>query len=239
MRRGDSLIGLRVRDGLDMLRRLSGLFASSAIQGAENAAEGMRQIEAISDADIAEVHESAALFQGVEENTSELRGLLDFLCGLRWLTAGMKVKARTKFEEPLVDLLEQNSANALGLLARGPVDAGAVNKGNLETSLPRFAEVWRDARDIADRESFLHWEAAFPGVWQGWQDDRPTGGFDAVIGNPPLGPHQAARGRMVRLPRTRSGTGSDCRRAQAAHPRYDRDKGDTLRVPVRRGEEAG
>ena len=45
--------------------------------------------------------------------------------------------------------------------------------------------MWRDARAIADRESFLHWEAAFPGVWRGWQDDRPSGGFDAVIGNPP------------------------------------------------------
>ena len=185
LRHGDSLIGLRVRDGLDMLRRLSGLFASSAIQGAENAAEGMRQIEAISDADIAEVHESAALFQAVEDNTSELRGLLDFLCGLRWLTAGMRVKARTEFEAPLVDLLEQNSPTALRLLARGPDDAGAVNVGNFETSLPRFADVWREARAIADRERFLHWEAAFPGVWQGWQDDRPRGGFDAVIGNPP------------------------------------------------------
>ena len=27
--------------------------------------------------------------------------------------------------------------------------------------------------------------SAFPGVWQRWQDARPTGGFDAVIGNPP------------------------------------------------------
>ena len=185
LRHGDSLVGLRVRDGLNMLRRLSGLFASSAIQGAENAAEGMRRIEEISDADIAEVHESAALFQAVEDNTSELRGLLDFLSGLRWLTAGMKVKARTEFEEPLADLLEQNSTNALRLLARGPDNAGAVNEGNLETSLPRFAEVWREARAIASRESFLHWEAAFPGVWQGWQDDHPGGGFDAVIGNPP------------------------------------------------------
>ena len=185
LRHGDSLIGLRVRDGLDMLRRLSGLFASSAIQGAENAAQGMRQIEAISDADIAEVHESAALFQAVEDNTSELRGLLDFLCGLRWLTAGMTIKARREFEAPLVDVLEQNSPTALRLLARGPDGAGAVNKGNLEASLPRFAEVWREARAIADRESFLHWEAAFPDVWQGWQDDRPRGGFDAVVGNPP------------------------------------------------------
>ena len=31
----------------------------------------------------------------------------------------------------------------------------------------------------------MHWEAAFPGVWRGWQDQRPEGGFDAVIGNPP------------------------------------------------------
>ena len=185
LRHGDSLIGLRVRDGLDMLRRLSGLFASSAIQGAENAAQGMRQIEAISDADIAEVHESAALFQAVEDNTSELRGLLDFLCGLRWLTAGMTIKARREFEAPLVDVFEQNSPTALRLLAHGPDDAGAVNEGNFETSLPRFAEVWEDAKAIASRESFLHWEAAFPGVWQDWQSERPQGGFDAVIGNPP------------------------------------------------------
>ena len=37
----------------------------------------------------------------------------------------------------------------------------------------------------ADREHFLHWEVAFPGVWHGWQNTRPQGGFDAVIGNPP------------------------------------------------------
>ena len=38
---------------------------------------------------------------------------------------------------------------------------------------------------MADREGFLHWEVAFPGVWHGWQDVRPRGGFDAVINNPP------------------------------------------------------
>ena len=185
LRHGDSLVGLRVLDGREALRRLSGLAAHSAIAGAETAADGMQRIEDLSDADIAEVHESANLFQLVEKNTADLRGLLDFLCGLRWLTAGMTIKARREFEAPLVDVLEQNSPTALRLLARGPDGAGAVNKGNLEASLPRFAEVWREARAIADRESFLHWEAAFPGVWRGWQDDRPTGGFDAVIGNPP------------------------------------------------------
>ncbi len=45
--------------------------------------------------------------------------------------------------------------------------------------------MWNTARSVAAREDFLHWEAAFPGVWQRWQDDEPVGGFDAVIGNPP------------------------------------------------------
>ena len=38
---------------------------------------------------------------------------------------------------------------------------------------------------IARKERFLHWEVAFPGVWRGWQDHQPQGGFDAVMGNPP------------------------------------------------------
>ena len=97
----------------------------------------------------------------------------------------MKVNARNECEKPLADVLEQNSHNALGLLAHGPDDAGDVNEGSLAASLPSFREVWADARAIADRESFLHWEAAFPGVWRGWQNGRPSGGFDAVIGNPP------------------------------------------------------
>ena len=177
LRCGDSLIGMRVQGSIEELRRLSGLFASSAIQAAENATAGMQRIEEMSDADVAEVRESAALFRGVEETTAEMRGLLDFLCGLRWLTAGMTKKARTAFESPLVDFLEQNSQDAYRLLALGP--------GSMDTTAADFAALWSDARAIADRERFLHWEAAFPGVWHGWQDVRPQGGFDAVIGNPP------------------------------------------------------
>ncbi len=179
LRCGDSLIGMRVQGSIEELRRLSGLFASSAIQHAENATAGMQLIEEMSDADVAEVRESASLFREVESTTAPMRGLLDFLCGLRWLTAGMKQRERTEFESPLVDFLEQNSQDAYRLLSLGP---GAVDD---VTSTAEFETLWNDARAVADRESFLHWEVAFPGVWRGWQDVRPRGGFDAVIGNPP------------------------------------------------------
>ena len=174
LRCGDSLVGLRVRDATDELHRLGGMFAGSAIAGAETATDGMQRIEEMSDADVAEVQESAALFDGVEETTADLRGLLDFLCGWRWRTAGMKKKERDEFEGPLVTTLGQHTADAYELLAQGPAENGSD-----------FAALWHEATSIANREGFLHWEVAFPGVWHRWQESRPQGGFDAVIGNPP------------------------------------------------------
>ena len=185
LRCGDTLIGMRVQGSIEELRRLSGLFASSAIQHAENATAGMQLIEEMSDADVAEVRESAALFREVEATTATMRGLLDFLCGLRWLTAGMKRRERTEYESPLVDFLEQHSQDAYRLLSLGPGAVDAASPSSEETSASEFEALWSDARAVADRERFLHWEVAFPGVWHGWQDVRPRGGFDAVIGNPP------------------------------------------------------
>ena len=177
LRTGDSLIGMRANDARQELSELGGLAAVSAISGAEAATEAMQRIEAMSDADVSEVRESAVLFGEVEETTADLRGLLDFLRGWHWMTAGMKKKEIVQFKAPLIEALEADLQNAFSLLARG-TEAG-------KDSVPGFLQLWRDARAIADREGFLHWEVAFPGVWECWQNARPRGGFDAVIGNPP------------------------------------------------------
>ena len=181
LRVGDSLIGVRVQDATAELHRLGGLFAGSAIAGAEAATAGMQRIEAMSDADVAEVRESASLFARVEETTADLRGLLDFFCGWRWNTAGMKAREKDRAEGQLVAALRDD---AYSLLAHGPAHADRPPHADA-AAWTQFTGLWRDARAIADRESFLHWEVAFPGVWQHWQNARPEGGFDAVIGNPP------------------------------------------------------
>ena len=196
LRCGDSLVGLSVTEATGELNRLGGLFASSAIAGAEAATAGMQRIEEMSDADISEVQESASLFRGVEDTTADVRGLLDFLCGLRWMTSGMKKRERTTFEFPLVETLGSRPDDAYVLLARGMSEPGFVGLGDGQDgedgeSCPsdnqqnHSSDIWTAARSIADRERFLHWQVAFPGVWQGWQDVSPRGGFDAVIGNPP------------------------------------------------------
>ena len=178
LRCGDSLVGLRVMEATAELNRLGGLFASSAITGAEAATDGMELIEEMSDADIAEVRQSATLFQEVEDTTADLRSLLDLLTGLRWLTAGMKQRERRAFESQLVDTLAEQPDEAYRLLARGLFTDGSLPES-------AFTDLWNEARSIAEREGFLHWEAAFPGVWHSWQSARPQGGFDAIIGNPP------------------------------------------------------
>ena len=185
LRRGDSLVGLRVAEAREYLRQSGGLFATNAIAAAETATDFMQSLEEISDADVAEVQESAALFRSIEETTSDLRGLLDFVCGLRWRTAGMKSKQRKAFEAPLIETLGADPQNTFKLLARGPDGVPVDSPGAMHSSRPAFGVMWDESRSITDREGFLHWEAAFPGVWHGWQDDRPKGGFDAVIGNPP------------------------------------------------------
>ena len=185
LRCGDSLIGLRVKEATDELSRLGGLFAASAIAGAEAATESMQRIEDMSDADVAEVRKSASLFGQVEETTADLRGLLDFLGGLRYLTAGMKKREHATYEGPLVTTLGRQPDNAYALLSRGPDHTGDRASDIGDAAWLSFSELWREAKTLAQREHFLHWEVAFPGVWRHWQNQRPQGGFDAVIGNPP------------------------------------------------------
>ena len=185
LRCGDSLTGLRVHDAVQELSRLGGFTSASAIQAAENAAGTMQEIEDMSDAYIAEVEKSAALFQEVEKTTAPLRGLLNTFCGVNWLAAGMKVRQRGEFEAPLQGIIVSQEEKAFALLSDGPDSVDAADPVQQHTLWPEFTEMWGAAEEVAAREGFLHWEAAFPGVWHDWQDDEPVGGFDAVIGNPP------------------------------------------------------
>ena len=185
LRSGDSLVGLRVTDMVSELQRLGGVFASSAVQSAQSATDGMMQIEAISDADISEVEESASLFEGVENATANLRSVLDCVCGVRWMTAGMKVREKTAFEAPIRQTLVDFSQDSYKLLAEGPDEFESDERVEESKGWSDFKDLWQNAKSIADEEDFLHWEVAFPGVWNQWQDINPSGGFDAVIGNPP------------------------------------------------------
>ena len=233
LRCGDSLIGLRIADGNAELRRLNvPMFVASALQGVENAAQGMRQIEQLSDADVTEVHQSESLFHAVESATADLRGFLDTLAGLRWHTAGMRVRQRATFEAPVAETLGADPTQAFTLLSQGAGSSSPVGVPLVGTQSPfattvrgepggrtrrpvsnhppdeapnpnppsspspgvgaaspirpssgrdlthqqpspkepdpAFTTLLNQSKFIAKAESFLHWEAAFPGVWRHW-----------------------------------------------------------------------
>ena len=182
LRVGDSLIGVRVQDATGELHRLGGLFAGSAIAGAEAATAGMQRIEAMSDADVAEVRESASLFARVEETTADLRGLLDFFCGWRWMTAGMKTREKGQAEGQLVAGLRDD---AYSLLARGPerTEASAPCRRRSLDAVCRV--VARRPRHRRPRKLPALGGWPFPASGSTGRTSSPEGGFDAVIGNPP------------------------------------------------------
>ena len=185
LRCGDSLLGLRVIEGREALQRVGGLFAAGAIQAAENATNQTQEIEEMSDSDISEVRESSMLFESVEQTTAGLRGVLDFFGGVRWIEAGMNKKETAAYETELNGLLGEDSANVFARLSQGPASLAGGQTVESGGGMERLDMMWQEAMSIARRERFLHWEVAFPGVWRGWQDHQPQGGFDAVIGNPP------------------------------------------------------
>ena len=185
LRCGDALVGLRVMNMLNELQRFAGIHAGSAVQAAQNATNGMMEIEEISDSDISEVKKSAELFESVEKTTADLRKVLDFVCGIKWMTAGVNKSSRVDIEEPISLTLVDQSQQAFKLLASGPGKSDTGKTKNLAKRWSDFKDRWQKAVDIADEEGFLHWEVAFPGVWGQWQDINPDGGFDAIIGNPP------------------------------------------------------
>ena len=184
LRYGDSLMGSQVSSAVKDIEQFGQVFTRGATTRAEEAADLMQRIEGKSDADIAEVSESATLFKNYEETVADLQGLLDFTCGYRWLTLGMKKKELSVFKEPLLRLVAEHPQKAYEFLTRGP-EHMFKHLPNVDDTSTRFAEWWHEVMAIAKQESFFHWEIAFPSVWARQKDNCPDGGFDAVVGNPP------------------------------------------------------
>jgi hypothetical protein len=188
LRIGDSLFGEFVGPVQAELRDTYGFVMTDAVTQAANSAAGMAMVEALSDADISEVKESASGFAGVEEATSALRGFLDLYHAARWLpslTLAGKLARDTLFGGGFGDPV----AIANGATMKAPKDGAGYRRGNeVTTSSAIFKAAvafLAAAKALTGEHRFLHWEASFPGVWEKWETSQPAGGFDAVIGNPP------------------------------------------------------
>jgi len=175
LRCGDSLFGAWVRSGIDKAAEYgSPLLLHDSVRGAERTAQAMQEIEGLTDAEIAEAQRSAATFAKVEEATAPLNAVLSLVHAFDWL-----------------DIRDRNGKAAVQAFFSGTLgDPIGIALGAAEIEADhrdagRFAEILSEARRLIAEEGFLHWQAAFPGVWSNWGSAGLEGGFDAVIGNPP------------------------------------------------------
>ncbi len=174
LRCGDSLFGSWVRTGIDKASEHGGLFLEGPLKRAMRAAAPMQIIEGLTDAEIAEAHRSADVFAEIEEMTAPLNAFLALVHALDWLNTPDRddaVALRNYF---------------LGIFG-DPIDIalGKIEVLPKEPVRKRFTELFDKARQLLDEERFFNWQVAFPGVWSEWKNAGLTGGFDAVIGNPP------------------------------------------------------
>ena len=175
LRCGDSLFGAWVRTGIDRAAQYDApLLLHGPMQAAVGATESMRAVEELTDAEIAEVRQSAESFAEVEQGTGPLDAFLRLIHGFDWL-----------------DIRNRDDKAALRAFFDGGFgDPVAIAQGEAEPEgngrqAARFADLLAQARALVQGERFFSWEAAFPGVWKDLDVTERSGGFDAVIGNPP------------------------------------------------------
>ena len=212
LRCGDSLFGEWVSSGMDRLER-GGLFTGDELTTAEQAIMGMAQVEELTDADIGEVHESARNFDEAREKIKPLERYFSLVQGYRWIegSADDALKLAKKYDKEswrtqdpveagrLQDLAFKLKRQGMALdimLDRGLGEPDAVldmcygrigdlrDKSGTEED-PALGPLVK-AVGIGAAANFLHWELAFPTVWKNWRSPtQRSGGFDAIIGNPP------------------------------------------------------
>ena len=170
LRCGDSLFGTWVEPTIRRTDEQSSLFLRGPLARATRAAAPMQILEGLTDAEIAEAHRSADIFAEVSEMTAPLHAFMSLLHAFDWLGIRKKGPVKTAFVQWLDGLFGDQIAIAQG-----------ERFDSTDAHLPHLT----DALELAASERFLNWQVAFPGVWSDWEAKELTGGFDAVIGNPP------------------------------------------------------
>ena len=168
LRCGDSLFGTWVAPAVHRTEETSSLFLREPLERATRAAAPMQIIEGLTDAEIAEAHRSADIFAEISEMTAPLNAFMSLLHAFDWL--GLR---RREVKAAYLNWLQGTSGNPIDIAQTG-LSGSAEADGVLTVAL-----------ELVASERFLNWQVAFPGVWSEWEATELTGGFDAVIGNPP------------------------------------------------------
>ena len=165
-----------VGPGRDRQGRIWGkpLLLHEPMRRAMSAAAQMQVIEGLTDAEIAEAQRSELIFEGVRDMTEPLDAFLAFIHAIDWLDPKAK-EDKTALHAFFDGQFGDPVQIALG--------KAAVVNGRAEAA--RFTELLAKARELIEEERFLQLAGGLSRRVVDWESARLTGGFDAIIGNPP------------------------------------------------------
>ncbi len=176
LRCGDSLFGAWVGPSRDK----AGLFLHGPVQDALDSAGRMETIELLTDAEIAEAHRSAALFDEVAGMIRPLDAFLSLTHAFAWLDQRDKGQ-----KSAVAAYLDGTYGDPVAIATGADLTPPANGNGRPQETFTTFEALLAQAQELAREERFINWQVSFPGVWTEWDKPGLTGGFDAVIGNPP------------------------------------------------------
>jgi hypothetical protein len=183
LRCGDSLFGEWTSTVRDEIERRGGLFQPSSRAAIAAATKTFLLVSDLTDADIAEVKTSSSLFEQAAETLEPLRRLMDFWQAVHWRESAEQTgEEKGDLKKTIGAVVGGVFGDPIRVVMNGEVKSRNGKAADLENRANAFLA---SARALAAREKFLHWEVAFPDVWQANGNGGTVGGFDAVIGNPP------------------------------------------------------
>ena len=181
LRWGDSLYGEWTRVLNEEVWQGEGLLSSSGRTKIKIATATMEQLTDLTDSDIAEVRASKELFNAIMKEIEPLRCLMDFWHSVRWLKAMTPAKADKKaIDATAQDIISARYGDPVKVVQKGSIPGKKKDRERQAAN-----DLLQHTRTLAEEERFLHWELAFPMVWDKEVLTNVRGGFDAVIGNPP------------------------------------------------------
>ena len=180
LRCGDSLFGNWVTSAtIEARRNGKPLFLNDPLKEALESAQSMQLIEGLADVEIAEAYRSAKLFEEVARKTAPLDAFLSVLFAFKWLNLRDR-----KEKSAYLAYLDGVFGDPIDIANKGNFKFSKDNPAGTELS-ENFARLFDSVMKLIETERFLNWQVAFPGIWSEWNEVDLTGGFDAIIGNPP------------------------------------------------------
>ena len=172
---GDSLFGMWIEVAQKKANKYGApLLWQEYMKRAYLAADQMREMEKISDSEIKQAKASARIFENLTNSTDGLDAILKFVFALDWIDIESKNK-----QQAIKSFFDGQLGDPVAILT----DRESPNTKSADGT--EFKKILDEVSALIKEEQFMNWQVAFPGVWSEWEKSELTGGFDAIIGNPP------------------------------------------------------